>query len=135
MTIVQINGVPPSPQPTPSSEETVAAAALLSEAFAQPWWTQAACREVPEAGDLFFSEELPDIAAAKRICMSCPAMAECLEGALLRGEPAGVWGGQLFHNGKVLTQKRRRGRPPKNPRPEDQLPQVPVPEHLQRLIA
>ncbi|MEY2407219.1 MAG: hypothetical protein QOG39_2135, partial [Acidimicrobiaceae bacterium] len=30
----------------------------------------------------------------------------------------------------VLASKRRRGRPPKVPRPEDQLPEVPVPAHL-----
>ena len=30
----------------------------------------------------------------------------------------------------VLASKRRRGRPPKNPRPEDQLPQIPIPVHL-----
>ena len=81
---------------------------------------------------VFFSEELGDIARAKTICAGCPAMVPCLEGALGRREPWGVWGGQLFLNGKILATKRRRGRPPKNPRPEDQLPDVPVPEHLQR---
>mgnify|MGYP003341417293 CR=1 FL=1 len=30
-----------------------------------------------------------------------------------RREPWGVWGGELFANGKVLAQKRNRGRPPK----------------------
>ena len=57
-------------------------------------------------------------------------MASCLEGAIGREESYGVWGGQLFLNGKVLMNKRRRGRPPKVVRPEDQLMQVPVPEHL-----
>jgi WhiB family redox-sensing transcriptional regulator len=46
-------------------------------------------------------------------------MAACLEGALERREPWGVWGGELFLNGRILAQKRRRGRPRKNPRPED----------------
>ena len=36
-----------------------------------------------------------------------------LEGAIERREPWGVWGGQLFLNGKILASKRRRGRPPK----------------------
>jgi WhiB family redox-sensing transcriptional regulator len=79
---------------------------------------------------LFFSEELQDIATAKRICAVCPVMVPCLEGAIERREPWGVWGGQLFLNGKILASKRRRGRPPKNPRPEDQLPEVPIPVHL-----
>ena len=79
---------------------------------------------------LFFSEELQDIAAAKRLCAECPVMATCLEGAMARREPWGVWGGQLFLNGKILASKRRRGRPPKVARPEDQLPEIPIPEHL-----
>ncbi len=45
----------------------------------------------------------------------------CLEGALARREPWGVWGGQLFVNGRILPQKRKRGRPPKNPAPGMQL--------------
>ncbi len=101
----------------------------------EAWRDLAACRLVDEAGDLFFSEELQDIADAKRICLGCPVIAECLEGAVARAEPCGVWGGQLFLNGRILTTKRRRGRPPKNPRPEDQLPVVPVPERFQKLIA
>ena len=36
----------------------------------------------------------------------------------------------VFLNGKILASKRRRGRPPKVARPEDQLPEIPIPEHL-----
>lgn len=99
------------------------------------WELQAACRAVEGSADLFFAEELSGIAAAKRICAECPVIAPCLEGAISRAEPCGVWGGQLFSNGRVLAQKRRRGRPPKVARPEDQLPVVPIPGHLQKLIA
>ncbi|MEO0492723.1 MAG: WhiB family transcriptional regulator [Actinomycetota bacterium] len=95
------------------------------------WEDFAACRAVPNAADLFFSEDIGEIAAAKRVCADCPVLAECLEGALERREPFGVWGGQLFMNGKMLTVKRRRGRPPKVARPEDQMPVVPIPVHLQ----
>ncbi|MSW98601.1 MAG: transcriptional regulator, partial [Actinobacteria bacterium] len=35
----------------------------------------------------------------------------CLEGALSRGEPAGVWGGELFDNGEVIAARRTVGRP------------------------
>jgi WhiB family transcriptional regulator, redox-sensing transcriptional regulator len=96
------------------------------------WWADARCND--QAGTLsglFFSDELQDIAAAKRICAKCSVISECLEGALDRREPWGVWGGQLFLNGKILASKRRRGRPPKVARTEDQLPEVPVPVHLQ----
>ena len=34
--------------------------------------------------------------------------------ALDRGEPWGVWGGQLFLQGAVIPRKRPRGRPRKN---------------------
>jgi len=107
-------------------------ASLANEEFSPAWWDEAACRD-GEGGlaTVFFSEELQDIARAKTICLSCPAMLTCLEGAIARHEPWGVWGGQLFLNGKILATKRRRGRPPKTPRPEDQLPEVPVPVHLQ----
>jgi WhiB family redox-sensing transcriptional regulator len=99
------------------------------------WWAQARCND--QAGTmtgLFFSEELQDIARAKEICALCPVMADCLEGALERREPWGVWGGQLLLNGKVLQSKRRRGRPPKVARPEDQLPDIPIPEHLRERV-
>jgi len=96
-----------------------------------PWEDIAACRAVPNAADLFFSEDIGDIAAAKRVCADCSVLAECLEGALDRRELFGVWGGQLFINGKMLTVKRPRGRPPKVARPEDQMPVVPIPVHLQ----
>jgi WhiB family redox-sensing transcriptional regulator len=92
----------------------------------------AACRDLQGSlTGVYFSEELQDIAAAKAICATCPVMIECLEGAITRHEPWGVWGGQMFVNGKILATKRRRGRPPKVARPEDELPDIPVPEHLQ----
>lgn len=81
-------------------------------------WTAARCRDgAGTMTSLFFSEEIGDIVRAKAICRLCPVQEACLEGALARREPWGVWGGQLFFNGKVLAQKRKRGRPPKNPRP------------------
>ena len=95
------------------------------------WRADALCASVDGGlASTFFSEELQDIATAKRICANCPVMAECLEGAIDRNEPYGVWGGQLFLNGRVLTAKRRRGRPPKLARPEDEFPVIPVPERL-----
>jgi len=98
-------------------------------------WADARCRtDNAQLLDLFFSEELQDIAQAKTLCAECPVMAECLEGAMARREPWGVWGGQLFRNGRVLMVKRRRGRPPKVARAEDQMPSVAVPEHLEPLL-
>ena len=95
------------------------------------WWTHARCNDGSGGlANVFFSREPQDIARAKRMCLSCPALVPCLEGALERREPCGVWGGQLFVNGTIVATKRRRGRPPTVPRLEDQLPEVPLPEHL-----
>jgi len=89
-------------------------------------WTLALCADdddvvvVVDAGvssmvELFFSDEIPAIRAAKAICATCPLAEPCLAGAVQRREPWGVWGGQLFKDGKVLAIKRPRGRPPKDP--------------------
>jgi len=78
-------------------------------------WSQAKCRDGSATMlGLFFSEQLDDIARAKAICGSCVVQEACLDAALTRREPWGVWGGQLFFNGKVLAFKRKRGRPRKD---------------------
>jgi WhiB family transcriptional regulator, redox-sensing transcriptional regulator len=74
--------------------------------------------------DLFFSEQLDDILRAKAFCVECPVKDECLASAIERREPWGVWGGELFANGKVLANKRRRGRPPKVRPPEPVLEEL-----------
>lgn len=79
-------------------------------------WNAASCRtEAEDLTELFFSDQIPDIIRAKQICATCPVISSCMDGALERREPWGVWGGQLFVNGRILAQKRKRGRPPKNP--------------------
>ncbi len=85
--------------------------------------------------DLFFSEEIPEIAQAKRICAQCPVLTPCLEEAIDRREQWGVWGGQLFIDGRAVSQKRSRGRPKANPDPATVLPTVPVPTHLVERLA
>ena len=61
--------------------------------------------------EIFFSEEELAITEAKSLCGGCPVRAQCLEGALSRKEPAGVWGGELFEDGRVISRKRKAGRP------------------------
>ena len=95
------------------------------------WWAKARCND--GAGTLtflFFSEDLIDIARAKAICSKCPVREACLSEALGRQEPFGVWGGQLLHNGRIVAQKRKRGRPPKHPRPEIVVDEVPLPPFI-----
>ena len=61
--------------------------------------------------ELFFSEDEIKVAEAKSLCGGCPVRKQCLEGALSRQEPVGVWGGELFEDGKVIARKRKAGRP------------------------
>jgi WhiB family transcriptional regulator, redox-sensing transcriptional regulator len=68
------------------------------------------CQSEP---DLFFSEHPDDLRLAKALCGQCPVRMACLTGARERGEPWGVWGGELFQNGQVIPSKRPRGRPRK----------------------
>jgi WhiB family redox-sensing transcriptional regulator len=92
------------------------------------WWAKARCNDgAATLTSLFFSEDLIDIARAKAICSKCPVREPCLAEALERQEPCGVWGGQLLQNGRILAQKRKRGRPPKHPRPELEVDEVPLP--------
>jgi len=60
---------------------------------------------------LYFSEDEMEVAQAKSLCGGCPVRAQCLEGALSRQEPAGVWGGELFEDGRIIAKKRKAGRP------------------------
>lgn len=69
------------------------------------------CRRDPE---LWFAELPADVERAKALCLACPLQSACLEGALERREPWGVWGGELFLRGAVIPRKRPRGRPRKN---------------------
>lgn len=81
-------------------------------------WSRARCRDGNGTlTHLFFSDEPIATARAKAICSKCPLSAACLEGALERAEPWGVWGGQLIETGRIVADKRPRGRPPKHPRP------------------
>lgn len=87
-----------------------------------------------EETSMFFSEYVQDILAAKRICSECPVMDLCLEQAIETEEPAGVWGGQLFKEGKILAYKKNRGKPSKKIANETFMEDVPIPEHLQEAV-
>ena len=63
--------------------------------------------------DLWFAESPAQLEQAKSLCAQCPVRRVCLAGALDRGEPWGVWGGEIFDHGVVIARKRPRGRPRK----------------------
>ena len=68
-------------------------------------------REDPE---LFFAESPDDVELAKAVCAPCPLRVACLDAALERREPWGVWGGELVLQGAVVARKRGPGRPRKD---------------------
>jgi len=66
------------------------------------------CQQQPE---LFFAIHGRALEAAKALCATCPFKQECLSAALQRGEPHGVWGGEILIDGSVVATKRGPGRP------------------------
>lgn len=78
-----------------------------------PTTERLACQD-PQNRDLWFAERGDDVERAKSLCVGCPLQATCLEGAVERSEPWGVWGGQVFVDGRVVPRKRGRGRPRKD---------------------
>jgi WhiB family redox-sensing transcriptional regulator len=93
-----------------------------------PWWNKARCNDsAGTLAHLFFSEELHDIARAKAICSRCSVRDTCLAEALERHEPWGVWGGELLVSGRIVANKRPRGRPPRHARIEMPIDEVPLP--------
>lgn len=64
--------------------------------------------------ELFFADSPADVEFAKTLCANCPVRLDCLNGALERREPWGVWGGEWFVQGVVVPRKRPRGRPRKS---------------------
>jgi WhiB family redox-sensing transcriptional regulator len=70
------------------------------------------CREYDP--ELWFAESTADVELAKSLCQECPLREGCLEGAVDRAEPWGVWGGEVFVGGVPVPRKRGRGRPRKD---------------------
>ncbi len=69
--------------------------------------------------DLWFAEMPADLERAKTLCAACPVRRQCLAAALERAEPWGVWGGEIFDRGAILSSKRPRGRPRKDDGKDD----------------
>lgn len=67
-----------------------------------------------EDPDLWFADDPTDLERAKVLCAQCPIRRQCLEAALDRAEPWGVWGGEILERGSIVARKRPRGRPRKD---------------------
>ncbi len=78
---------------------------------------------------LFFSDDDYELARAKSICSACGLKESCLNDAVERQEPYGVWGGKLVLDGVPVEFKRKRGRPRKHPVPVLVVDEVPAVAH------
>ena len=101
---------------TPKSEATPKSASPAKSALP--------CRNFDP--DLWFADSPAELELAKALCGDCPVRVECLAGALERGEPWGVWGGEIFERGEVVPRKRPRGRPRKEDVARDAILRVEV---------
>lgn len=61
--------------------------------------------------ELWFADDQSGVDAAQRLCRACPLQARCLDAAIARREPCGVWGGELFQRGEVVAMLKPKGRP------------------------
>ena len=115
------------PTTSPTRQETPMLTQIL-DVTPPAWFAKARCQDgVGTLTELFFSEDLGDIARAKAICANCAVADQCLSAAVARHELWGVWGGELLMNGKILASRKRRGRPPKIARADygvDELGQI-----------
>ena len=101
--------------PWPPAPSTTPATLTEAETFNQLVASLIPCREYDP--ELWFAESTADVELAKSLCQECPLREGCLEGAIAREEPWGVWGGEVFVAGVVVPRKRGRGRPRKDERP------------------
>ena len=96
------------------------------ETIREPDWQDLArCNDgTGSMTELFFSEQLDDIAAAKAFCLECPVQGRLPRRRARAGASRGACGAASCScNGKIVAQKRKRGRPPKV-RPEADAPQA-----------
>lgn len=61
--------------------------------------------------ELWFPKDAETARRAQALCQTCPIVRACLDVALHTEGASGVWGGELFESGVLVTRKRYRGRP------------------------
>lgn len=68
------------------------------------WEALGLCREV--GGDLFFPDKGDPGREAKAVCRRCDVREQCLDAAIERAEPYGLWGGLGRHQRDKVAKRR-----------------------------
>lgn len=95
----------------PTTDPLTTAAITLADLFPWPVFRSeeasrkdANCASGEHDPDMWFPDPTDDYRQAVEVCMAaCPLREACLEAALTRREPDGVWGGVLFRRGRPVT--------------------------------
>jgi WhiB family redox-sensing transcriptional regulator len=69
------------------------------------WMADGSCRNHPPA--VFFPSDGVGVDRARRICVTCPVTATCLEYALVNRIDHGVWGGTSERERRRILKRRR----------------------------
>lgn len=65
-----------------------------------------ACKDMDPGIFLPIEESAEDVALAKSICQTCGVIAKCLDDAITRREPAGVWGGATTKERELMVRRK-----------------------------
>lgn len=78
----------------------------------EAWRDRAACLDAE--AEVFFPLSGGSTVVARAFCDRCPVRAECLEYAVDRAEPFGIWGGMSELDRRRLAHPRGLGRRPRS---------------------
>ncbi|MCS5676625.1 MAG: WhiB family transcriptional regulator, partial [Acidimicrobiales bacterium] len=73
----------------------------------EPWYLRGACRGLDSA--IFYPDSVEEFAIdhALSVCERCEVRPECLDHALSRREPTGIWGGTTERDRRRILRRRR----------------------------
>lgn len=96
----------PSRHIAASLEALVALVGDVAHSSGQQWRSEGLCLSAD--ADVFYPERGVGPARAKVICERCPVQAKCLNDALARREPHGIWGAATASERRAILARRRR---------------------------
>jgi len=73
----------------------------------ESWYLRGACRGLESS--IFYPDpaEEADVARALAVCDRCEVRSDCLDHALFRREPTGIWGGTTERDRRRILRRRR----------------------------